>query len=335
MTQEPNSVSSRLVDKSIEAFLMAIELYNKPTIKYRAEGFSFFICNAWELLLKAHMVNTQGANSVYYKNKGNRTLSLSECLRKVFTNKNDPLRKNIERIDALRNTSTHFITEEHEIVYVPLFQACVMNFDDKLFEFHQKRISDYADAHFLTLSMTANPIDPVRVRAKYSPEIAERLLFDENEVFQEQMLESNQKFSVVIRTEVAIVKNPDRADFTVRYDKDSDISVRELHLLQNPTNTHPYSTKKVVEHVNKQLGMAGVDLMVNEVRKEFNTFHWSIFSKFYGFKGSVEYGYEHKIGESPSQYTYSRKVVDLIVGKIKENPKAIISDLKEVLKKRG
>ena len=37
---------------------MAIEIYNKPTIRYRVEGFSFFICNAWELMLKARMIKT-------------------------------------------------------------------------------------------------------------------------------------------------------------------------------------------------------------------------------------------------------------------------------------
>ena len=42
---------SKLLDKSKEAFIMSIELYNKPTIKYRVEGFSLFICNAWELML--------------------------------------------------------------------------------------------------------------------------------------------------------------------------------------------------------------------------------------------------------------------------------------------
>lgn len=37
---------STLLDKSEEVFLMAIEIYNKPTISYRLEGFAFFICNA-------------------------------------------------------------------------------------------------------------------------------------------------------------------------------------------------------------------------------------------------------------------------------------------------
>ena len=58
------NLANQLVDKSIEAFVMGLEIYNKPTIKYRVEGFSFFICNAWELMLKAELLN-QG-KSIYF-----------------------------------------------------------------------------------------------------------------------------------------------------------------------------------------------------------------------------------------------------------------------------
>jgi hypothetical protein len=57
---------NKLIEKSKEAFLVAIELYNKPSIKYRVEGFSIYVCNAWELMLKAHMINTLGHTSIYY-----------------------------------------------------------------------------------------------------------------------------------------------------------------------------------------------------------------------------------------------------------------------------
>ena len=65
-----------MLEKSKEAFILAIELYNKPSIKYRIEGFSFFICNAWELMLKAHMIKKNGEASIYYKDHPDRTLSL-------------------------------------------------------------------------------------------------------------------------------------------------------------------------------------------------------------------------------------------------------------------
>lgn len=52
-----NELINKMLDKSEEAFLMAIEIYNKPTINYRLEGFAYFICNAWELLLKAKILS--------------------------------------------------------------------------------------------------------------------------------------------------------------------------------------------------------------------------------------------------------------------------------------
>ena len=128
-------ITAKLIDKSKEAFMMAIEVYNKPSIKYRVEGFSFFICNAWELMLKAHMINKFGNESIYYKDNPNRTITLENCIKKVLTNDKDPLRRNLEKIIELRNMSTHFVTEEYEMVYIPLFQAAVFNFIEKMQSF--------------------------------------------------------------------------------------------------------------------------------------------------------------------------------------------------------
>ena len=122
----------KLKNKSKEAFMMAIEIYNKPTIHYRVEGFSFFICNAWELMLKAHIINKFGESEIYYKDNKERTISLENCIKKIFTNEKAPLRLNLEKIIELRNTSTHFITEEYEMIYIPLFQSCVFNFIERL-----------------------------------------------------------------------------------------------------------------------------------------------------------------------------------------------------------
>ncbi|WP_234914900.1 DUF3644 domain-containing protein [Corynebacterium belfantii] len=45
--------ADRLLEKSKEAFALAVELYNRPTLKYHAESCSIFLCNAWELMLKS------------------------------------------------------------------------------------------------------------------------------------------------------------------------------------------------------------------------------------------------------------------------------------------
>lgn len=160
-------IEDKLLEKSIESFMMSIEVYNKPSIKYRVEGFAFFICNAWELMLKSHMIKTFGEKSIYYKDNPTRTLSLENCIEKVFTNDKDPLRINLKKIVELRNTSTHFIVEEYEMVYVPLFQACVLNFSEKIKAFHSIDIEDYVPANFLTLAINTSSFESEAIRVKY------------------------------------------------------------------------------------------------------------------------------------------------------------------------
>ena len=63
-----------LLDKSIGAMISAIEVYNKPSFRYREETFSVLAINAWELLLKAKWLKEHGNNvkSLYvmeYKSK--------------------------------------------------------------------------------------------------------------------------------------------------------------------------------------------------------------------------------------------------------------------------
>ncbi|MDR6939794.1 hypothetical protein J2S36_001337 [Arcanobacterium hippocoleae] len=104
-TSEQKALYERLLNKSQELFTLAVELYNRPTIRYHAEGCAIFLCSAWELMLKATILQRDGNAALYYKNSS-RTLSLEDCLKKVFTNEKDPLRKNMDKIVDLRNTST-------------------------------------------------------------------------------------------------------------------------------------------------------------------------------------------------------------------------------------
>ena len=126
---EEENLINKMIDKSIESFLLGIEIYNKPTIKYRTESFAFHICNAWELMLKAHLIKTQGLKSIYYTKKNKKgTIQLKTALGRIITNKIDPVRKNLEDVIELRNTSTHFIIEDYNKIYVHIFQSCAYNY---------------------------------------------------------------------------------------------------------------------------------------------------------------------------------------------------------------
>lgn len=335
MNEEEQKTYERLLEKASESFVLAIEIYNRPSIKYRVEGFSFFVCNAWELMLKAKLIQDQGLSSIYYKDNPDRTITLELCVARVFTNAKDPLRRNLEGIIKLRNTSTHFIVEEYEQIYVGLFQSCVTNFDDKMFEFHGRRMGDVIPPHFLTLSMTADPATPEKIRAKYSPDVAEKFLFDEAEIEQEIAIQANQRYYSVMVTELAVVKNPKNADFTVAYDADSDKAIRTAKVFQDPSRTHPFSAGKIVDQVNNHLKKKGIVLKHKGEPKTFTTADRDLFIKFYDMKNKPEFSYRHEIGQSAHshQYTYSTKAIDFIVQTISEKPDGIIEELKKALQK--
>ena len=120
-------IIERLLEKSKEAFALAVELYNRPTLKYHVETCSIFLCNAWELMLKAYLIRERGIESIYYSDESGKTIALADCLKKIFTNDKDPLRINMAEIIRFRNVNTHFITDEYEIFIGPFLQKSVMN----------------------------------------------------------------------------------------------------------------------------------------------------------------------------------------------------------------
>ena len=329
------NISTRLVNKSVEAFILGLEIYNKPTIKYRAEGFAFFISNAWELMLKAYLVNRDGLESIYFKDKPDRTLSLENCIRKVFTNKNDPLRLNLERIIELRNTSTHFITEDYEAIYAPLFQASVLNYAEKLQEFHGRDITQEVTSSFLTLSLNVDQLSDERVRAKYSKETAERLIRERNEV-QGEIQTENSNFSIPIETHLLLTKRANDADLKVKIDKNAENSIAIVRDIKDSNSIYIYTTKKIISLVNKKLKVKKIKLIkvIKGVETEgiFTTNDFQLFAKFYNLKQNDKYCCFYRIGR---RYEYSIKTVDFIVEEIIKKPKIIIHIKEELNKNRA
>ncbi len=120
---------SILIDKSIEASLSAIELYNKPNFGYREESFAILMLNAWELLLKAKILKDNngkisslyvpirqnkkdGSKSkkiIYKKNRAKNylTVDLITLTNKLIIDSN--LKKSLEILMEIRDNSIHFV----------------------------------------------------------------------------------------------------------------------------------------------------------------------------------------------------------------------------------
>lgn len=318
-----DNLKDKLVEKSIEAFILGLEVYNKPTIKYRIEGFSFFIVNAWELMLKATLLKR--GESIYFADKPDRTLSVENVIRKIYTDKNTRIRLNLEKIIELRNISTHYITEDYEIKYAPLFQACVLNFVNEIQRFHNIDITKYIAQNFLTISARYEPLSNEEIKIKYSPEIAEKLIKQSNEIDVLSTEYNSDKFAINIRQNLYITKKKAEADFVVGVDSHADAKVSIVKDLKDPNDTHKYSYKNVITAVQERLKKKNIKL---GYRSGFTQYVLNLIIDFYDIKQNTTYAYEHVIGNQHS-FTYSQQFIDFIVTEIEKDPHNYVESLKK------
>ena len=317
------NITKRMIDKSVEAFMMGLEIYNKPTITYRIEGFSFFIINAWELMLKAELLNR--GESIYYKDKQDRTLSISDTLKKIYTDKNTRIRLNLEKIVELRNISTHFITEDYEVKYAPLFQACVLNYVNEIKKFHDVDITEHIPQNFLTISARYEPLSNEQIRVKYPPEIAERFIRQANEIDVLSHAYDSDKFSIEIRQNLYLTKKRSEADFMVALAPNSENKVARVKEFKDPVNTHKYSFNNVIVAVGERLKKYNIKL---GYEKGFNSYVLNLIIEFYDVKQNEAYAYKHVIGNQ-EQFTYSQQFVEFIIDEIKNNPEHFVESLRK------
>lgn len=310
-----------LLEKSEEAFLMAIEVYNKPTIKYRLEGFSFFICNAWELLLKAKLM--ANGETIYFDDKPNRTISLSNCISKIFTNNKDPVRKNLEIINGLRNTTTHYIIKELDTVYLPFMQANVLNYSQKMFDYFNRDITESISSSFMTLVINNENASNEEILSRYGEQIYNRYNKIKTEI--EEIIEgnANEKLAINVNLNVKIVKDKDAAQLIFRIANEAEEAIAIVKELKDTNLTHCYNQKRVREIVTANLKRKGIDF-------KFNQYELSLICNKFNLKNDEKYFYKHALTGS---WSCTQQLVDFLTDLIWKNQN-IISELKEEIKQK-
>lgn len=318
-----NTENERLINKSIEAFIMGLEVYNKPTIRYRVEGFSFFIVNAWELLLKAEMLKR--GIPIYYKKQPDRTVSVEVAVRMIYPDKYTRIRLNLEKIIELRNISTHYITEDYEFKYVPLFQACVINYATELLRFQKIDISERIAPNFLTITTKYEPLTNEQIRLKYSPEVAEKFIQQANDIDILSSTYDSDKFAISIRQNLYITKRKEEADFKVSIEKDSGNKVAIIKDLKDPADTHKYTFNTVVTAIREKLAKNNIKI---DYPKGFNSYVLGLVIDFYNVKANPIYAYKHELGNN-ERHTYSQQFVDFVFNEIKKAPDRYVESLRK------
>lgn len=274
-------------------------------------------------MLKAELLERD--MSIYYKDHPDRTLSVLETIKKIYSDKNTRIRLNLEKIVELRNISTHFITEDYEAKYVPLFQACVLNYVTEMERFHDEDITKYIAQNFLTISASYEPLTNEQIKLKYPAEIAEKFIKQANEIDVLSHEYDSDKFSIDIKQNLYLTKKKAEADFTVGIRKNSGNDVAIVKELKDPADTHKYSYNNVIKAVTERLKKKQLRL---EYSHGFNSYVLKMIIDFYDIKTDEKFSYKHTIGNQ-THHTYSQQFIDFIVCEIEKDPAHFVESLKK------
>lgn len=101
-----SNLAKALLKKSKDNMMLALELYNRPSLENKLDGFVMLFCTAWEQLLKAKLIERDGEHKIHEKVNGKkglkRTIPLRVCLDRIYEQKNN-IRRNIEIIADWRD----------------------------------------------------------------------------------------------------------------------------------------------------------------------------------------------------------------------------------------
>lgn len=309
LSDELNNYVNALLNKSEEAYLMSIEIINKPTINYRTEGFCFFICNAWELLLKAYLINkAKDINVINYKDDSSRTIGLDECVEKVFTSTTDKTKNNISFIRNIRNKATHLILPEYDYILSPAFQRCLTNYN----KFFKKQFPNY------NLNEKITPYIAL-VNPGNDKDISSLILNPNNLLLFEKVkkeLNSDESLGQTLR--LVATKKESEADLKYTVVNDSEEKAKFISVPKDIAKTHPYTTNEVIKKIKETLELSlGPD-------HGFTSNKFQDICKRKGIKNNQDYCYQFPYSKNKI-YKYSDITIEYVsqvyIEEFKENKK--------------
>ena len=305
-------LSRNLLENSIEAFVLGLETINRPSINYRAEAFAFLFCNAWELLIKAKL--HQEHHKIFYPKKRSepcKSISLDDCLNKVFTAQKDPVKLNILKIHELRNEAIHLAIPVIPPSIMSIFQAGVLNFPTYLNKWFNISLSEKVPLGMMSLVYDFDPakysLESSQMKRKLPADTIKRLKDFQQEVDDEakSLGKQNHQYCIPITLKLAITKNPKKADIVLGASKTGQEAIM-LEVPKDPDQTHPHRRTELIKAVNGKLG-----------KDIINGYDITSIKAVHKIENRAEFYYLSKMpGRSPQ---YSSSFIDWVLKKIEKD----------------
>ena len=253
-------LAKALLKKSRDNMLLALELYNRPSLENRMDGFVLCFCTAWEQLLKAILIEEKGEDAVFRKSrnaKGIReTISLRDCLNKLYKTEN-LVRKNIERVAFYRDQAVHLLMPEVQGIMSRVFQSGVLNYSTRFQEFTELPFISSTYSGMLSLVGDLRQPSITALHSNYGQEIGNEVSSLIADLTEEATNTDDIQFAIPLNVRLVFARNDEQGNMVTLAKAEEGIEgLKKAIILEKPTDrdkTHPFKESAAINEINRRL----------------------------------------------------------------------------------
>lgn len=306
---ETDRLVESLVDRSSDAFLLALESYNRPSLQNRVEAFCILMVNAWELLLKGQLARRDGREALYRSDNSGYTISIGTAVERIFPDDHHPIRENIESLVELRNDAVHLLLPDLQARLGELFQAAVINFRNHFEGFTGRQLLDLTPG-LMTLAVDGGQVRPAVIERKYGVDTAARArAFLQRLNRRQSRHQGENEFAVSIERRLVLAEEPGEGDIELT---EGNGGTDAVHIVEprDIDETHPYRVTEVVDAINEQLG--------DDVPREINNYDILSVDHARAIRNGHHPEFYYRL-ERPKTHRYSDQYVEWFVDNLTED----------------
>lgn len=236
--------------RSREAMVTAISVFNNPTLSFRAESFAVLAITGWTYLA----IQFAEQNHLPTTRKNGDAISLADFLKLPECPFPLGVIENLKAMIKLRDLVAHKLMGPYQEIWLPLFQACCLNFENQIVGLFSPRLS-LAGNISLSLQMGSfNPEQLLELSKSNLPSVIKAI---NSEVFDSltDAQKEDQAFQFsVIYTKVASSKANAAYNF-VSPDSAEGKALNDVLIKVKPgSETHPFKPNAVIALVADATG---------------------------------------------------------------------------------
>lgn len=280
-------LSNRIIEKSLNATLAALEIYNKPECNYREENFCILIVNAFELLFKAKILkdnnedvkklyvyyypkNKSGGNSKKKAIKKNRigqpfTIDIIECIkllesRGIISNN---LKENINLLIEIRDNAIHLINNNS--LKIKLYKICAASIRNYALLIEKW----FPEIDIKKINFFITPLNFSEATENYSTinlNVAQRSFLNYIEIASNTSNEQDE-YDLLINVDVKFVKNSVDESVLLKYAKEG--KKIEIELTEDMfKKMYPFDNKQIIEKIKERKPDIKINPEFNKIKKK-------------------------------------------------------------------